>query len=275
MQTAGRRVRLCRSRKDRQRSGPEFESVRKHVSWRLGSPPATVLHIVVFVLAAVGVAALANDLATIWRIVMAIIVFAVIAVSVAPLRKWFGTPGEVIEYIGAFLGVVVIPVFALLGIDALLAHLGATPVSPAIRVIVGIVIVLVVARISLEPFWTDHEIPWPCPIAGAITFALTILPALIIGVIGQINGDGSKLSARSTVSRLDLIVLRPDPAPPTPPTTHLGSWQIDTWTGQVRGNRVVWADGRQPDLTGEADADRVLILLPPAADNAPKRWMAL
>jgi lysophospholipase L1-like esterase len=246
------------------------------MSWRLGSPPATALHIVVLVLAGIGVAALANDLATTWRIVMAVVVFAVIGVSVSPLRKWLGTPGEVIEYIGAIVGVVVIPVFALLGVDAVLAHLGATPVSPAIRVGVGIVIVLVVARISLEPFWTDHEVPWRWPIAAGTTFALTILPALIIGLIGQINGDGHKLSERSTVSRLDLIVLRSDPAPPTPPTAHLGSWQINTWTGQVIGNRIAWARGRQPELSGEADADRVLILLPPAADNdAPKRWMAL
>jgi lysophospholipase L1-like esterase len=59
-------------------------------------------------------------------------------------------------------------------------------------------------------------------------------------------------------------------------TARLGSWQIDTWTGQVKGDRIVWAGGRRPAPSAEAGADRVLILLPPASDNgASARWMAL
>src|SRR5205807_10041218 len=52
-------------------------------------------------------------------------------------------------------------------------------------------------------------------------------------------------------------------------------WRMDTWTGEVSRDRIVWAGGRRPQLSGEADADRVLILLPPAGDNsAPGRWLA-
>ncbi len=240
------------------------------------SPRAVALHVAVLLVAAAGVVALWNDLATTWRIVMAVIVTTVAGIRLLPLTRWFGRRGTIIEYIGAAIGLIVIPVFALLGIDALLAHLGTDPFSPAARLVIGFVIVLFVARVSLEPFWTDHELPHPWVLATGATLLLTVVPGLVIALIGQINGDGRTLDQRATVSRLDVIVLRSDPAPPTPPTTHLGSWRIDTWTAQVDGDRIAWAGGRQPQLSDEADTDRVLILLPPAADNAaPARWMAL
>ncbi len=242
---------------------------------RLTPPHAVAFHIVVLVIAGFGVVALWNDLATTWRIVMALIVAIVIGIRVPPLTKWFGRPGTIVEYVGAGIGLIVIPVFALLGVDSILAHLGADPVSPAARLVVGFVIVLLVARVSLEPFWTGHELPWPWAFAAGATVLLTIVPALVIGLIGQLNGDGRTLDQRATVSRLDVIVLRSGPAPSTPPSTRLGSWRIDTWTGEVSRDRIVWAGGRRPQLSGEADADRVLILLPPAGDNsAPGRWLA-
>jgi lysophospholipase L1-like esterase len=242
------------------------------------TPRALALHVVVLVVAAAGVVALWNDLATGWRIAMAVIVAAVIGIRLVPLTKKFGRPGTIIEWVGAALGLIVIPVFVLLGVDAVLAKLGADPVSPAARLIVGAVIVLFVARVSLEPFWTwtDHELPRPWVLAVGATVLLTLVPGLVIGLIGQINGDGRTLDQRPTVSQLDVIVLRSGSVPPTPSTTRLGGWRINTWTGLVDGDRIAWVGGRRPQLSGEADADRVLILLPPATDNVvPQRWMAL
>lgn len=207
---------------------------------------------------------------------MAVVVATVAGVRLLPLTAWTGGPGTIVEYVGAAIGAIIIPVFALLGIDAVLALLGADPFSPAARLGIGAAIVLLVARVSLEPFWTDHELPHPWVLAAGATVLVTVVPGLVIGLIGQINGDGRTLDERPMVSRLDVIVLRSDHVPPTPPTTHLGSWRIDTWTGRVAGDRISWAGGRRPELSGEADADRVLVLLPPTSDNtAPARWMAL
>jgi len=223
------------------------------------------------------VIALWNDLATTWRAVMAVIVGVVGAIRLLPLSRWLGRPGTIAEYAGAAIGVVVIPVFALLGIDAVLALLGVGPLlSPLARLVIGAVIVFCVARISLEPFWTDHELPHPRRLAACATVALILVPGLVIALIGQVNGDGRTLAQRAAVSHLDVVVLRADAPPAGPRTTRLGGWQIDTWTGQVRGDRIVWAGGRRPAPGGEAGADRVLVLLPPAADNdAPARWLAL
>jgi lysophospholipase L1-like esterase len=242
---------------------------------RRTSPLALVLHAAVLGLAVAGVVALWNDLAATWRLVMAVVVGVVAGVRLLPLTRWLGRPGSTVEYVGAALGLIVVPVFALLGVDAVLAGLGADPFSAAARLGIGVLIVLVVARVSLEPFWTDHELPHPWALAAAATFLVAVVPALVIGVLGQINGDGRTLDQRPTVSRLDVIVLRSDASLPAPATTQLGGWRIDTWTGRVEGDRIVWADGRRPGLSGEAGADRVLILLPPRADNgAPSRWMS-
>jgi hypothetical protein len=46
--------------RDRPWGQPEVETIGQHVRWRLGSPQATMLHIVVFVLAGSGVAAFVN-----------------------------------------------------------------------------------------------------------------------------------------------------------------------------------------------------------------------
>ena len=236
-----------------------------------------VVHAGVLLLSVVGVIALWHDLATTWRAVMAVTVGVVGAIRLLPLSSWFGRPGTIAEYAGAAIGVVVIPVFALLGIDAVLAKLGVGPfLSPLARLGIGAVIVFAVARVSLEPFWTDHELPRPRLLAASATVALILVPGLVIALIGQINGDGRTLAQRPTVSHLDVVVLRADAPPAGGHTTRLGGWQIDTWTGQVKGDRIVWAGGREPAPGREAGADRVLILLPPAADNdAPARWMAL
>jgi lysophospholipase L1-like esterase len=234
------------------------------------------LHVFVLVLVIVGVVALWSDVTAIWRMVMAVIVVAVAGVRLLPLTRWLGSTGTKIEHIGAVAGLLVVPVFALLGIDAVLALLGANLVSAGLRLLVGAVIVLLVGRISLEPFWTDHVIPHAWALAGGAVVVLLIVPTLVIALIGQLHGDEKKLDQRAVVSKLDLIVLRGDPAPHAATTSAQGNWRIHTWTGQVTGDRITWADGQEPRLDGEADADRVLLLLPPRSENgAVDRWMAL
>jgi len=235
------------------------------------------VHVGILLLSVVGVIALWHDLATRWRVVMAVTVAVVGGIRLLPLSRWFGRSGTITEYVGAAIGVIVIPVFALLGIDAVLAKVGVGPfLSPLARLGIGAVIVFAVARVSLEPFWTDHELPRPRLLAACATVALILVPGLVIALLGQINGDGHRLAQRPSVSHLDVVVLRADAPPIGDHTAQLGGWQVDTWTGQVKGDRIVWAGGRRPAPGAEAGADRVLILLPPASDNdAPARWMAL
>lgn len=236
----------------------------------------TALHVLVLFLVAAGVVALWSDVTVIWRVVMAVIVLTVAGVRLLPLTSWLGSAGTTIEHVGAVAGLLVVPVFALLGIDALLAQLDVDLVSPLWRLIVGGVIVLLVGRISLEPFWTYHEIPYAWALAGGNVVLLLVVPSLVIALIGQLNGDEKTLDQRAVVSKLDVIVLRGDPAPSAATTSAQGNWRIHTWTAQVSGDRITWADGQEPRLDGEADADRVLLLLPPQSDNgAVDRWMAL
>jgi len=235
-----------------------------------------VLHVLVLLLVAAGVVALWNDVSAIWRVLMAVIVGVVVGVRLMPLADWLGPAGTWIEYGAALAGLLVVPVFALLGIDAVLARVGVDPVSPTAGLIAGGAIVLLVGRISLEPFWTGREIPHPWRFAAGDVVALLILPSVVIGLSGQLNGDDKKLDQRAVVSTLDVIVLRADAPPNAPATSTLGEWRIRTWTGQVSGDRISWVGGRQPKLDGQADADRVLLLLPPQSDNgAVGHWMAL
>ena len=241
------------------------------------TPQGTVVHILVLLLAVAGVHALWNDLASTWRTVMVVVVGTVILVRVLPIGRLLGCPGKVVELIGALVGLVILAVFALLGIDAALADLGVGRVSPGWGLIIGGVIVWIVGRVSLEPIWTGHELRRPWLIAGVSALLLTLGPGLVIAVKGQLNGDGSTLDRRPVVSQLDVIVLRSDaPANPTSAPVPRGDWRITTWTGRVDGDRIDWADGRVPTLDGQVDADRVLLLLPPPQDNdSQARWMAL
>ena len=123
------------------------------------------------------------------------------------------------------------------------------PVAARARLGIGAAIVFAVARVSLEPFWTDHELPHPRLLAASATVALVLVPGLVIALIGQVNGDGRKLAQRPTVSHLDVVVLRAD-APPTvdrtTPPRRLADRHLDR-PGQGRPDRL----GRRPTAGAE------------------------
>jgi lysophospholipase L1-like esterase len=251
---------------------PASQSVRH---WP--TPQGAVLHLLVFVAAALGVWALWNDLAPRWRTVMWVVVATVIAIRVIPLGRWLGCPGKVIEVTGALGALVIVPIFALLAIDAGLAPL-VDRVSPRAGLIFGGIIIFIAGRIVLQPIWTGHELSRRWRLAAVNAVLLTIGPQIGIAIWGQLNGDGKTLDQRPLVTQLDVVVLRSDTvsAGEARATTRLRGWRISTWTGQVKGNQIIWAGGEPPQLNGHVDADRVLLLLPPATDNnAQARWMAL
>ena len=227
-------------------------------------------------LALAGAIVLGFDLAPLWRWIEIAIVVAVLAVRLLPLDSWLGTAGTVVEYVGVVLGLVVVPVFALLGIDWLLAQFGVGPVAPLVGLIVGGVLVLLTARVSLERVWTGHELPWPWAFAAGDVFVLLVLPSAVIAILGQINGDGTTLDQRPLVSNLDVVVLRSPGPRPASSMNGDGEWRIHVWTGTVAGRRITWAGGQEPGVAPQPGADRVLLLLPPPGDNgAARRWMKL
>jgi lysophospholipase L1-like esterase len=241
--------------------------------------PGALAHLLVFGLATLGVFALAGDLSPHWRHVMWAVVGTLVVIRVLPLGRWFGEPGETVETAGGVIAMFVVPVFVLLGVDAGLAHLGLHDrVGAGWGLLIGGVVILLAARVVLEPVWSEHEFPKPWLLAIETALLITLGPAIVIAALGQINGDGRVLAQREQVSQLDVVVLRSDAVPldEARANTTVGDWRINTWTGQVNGDRITWAGGEAPRLNGQVDADRVLLLLPPAADNgAQARWLAL
>ena len=236
-------------------------------------------HLLVFVLAALGAVALSNDLAPLWRRVMWGVVITIILIRFLPLGRRLGGSGRVVEIIFGVVALVVVPVFVLLAIDAGLAHLGFHDrVGPLVGLLIGGIILMLAGRVVLEPIWTGHEFPEPWVLAFACALILTVVPGVVIAALGQLNGDGATLDQRQQVSQLEVVVLRSDavPADEARANTPLGDWRINTWTGQVKGDQIIWAGGEPPRLNGQVNADRVLLLLPPATENdAQARWMAL
>jgi hypothetical protein len=224
-------------------------------------------------LAFAGAWALAVDLAPWPRFGTIAIVVLVVAVRILPLGDRLGPRGEAIEYVGAGLGLVVIPVFTLLGIDWLLALCGVGPTSPLVGLGVGAAIVFVVAWVSLQPLFTGHEIPHALAFASGDVVALLIAPSAAIALIGALHGDGAKLALRPVATGLDVVVLRTDPGQLARTSPNR---QIRVWTGILSGHRIRWTSGRRPAAAGRANRGRVLLLLPPsAATQEIGRWLRL
>jgi lysophospholipase L1-like esterase len=239
------------------------------------SPQATALHVVILELAIAGGIVLGKDLTPRWRLVVLAVVGLVVLIRLFPFKRRWGTPGETLEIDGAIIGLIVIPLFVLLGVDAGLALVGVHAVGPLAGFVIGFVVLCVAARVSLEPIWTGNRLPGPWLWSLGAAAHLTVLPIAAIALLGVINGDGEKLDQRQVVSSLNVVVLRSDDTSP-PPVHQPNGWRVTTWTGRVEGDAIAWDGGRAPSLDGRADADRVLLLLPPAEDNAdPDRWMRL
>ncbi|WP_028063967.1 SGNH/GDSL hydrolase family protein [Solirubrobacter soli] len=240
------------------------------------SPKWAVWHIAVFIAAVGGVIALWLDLSPVWRVVMAVVVIGVIAIRLIPLSHGNAGPLRTVENIGAFVSLIVVPVFALLGVDALLSVFFG-PVDPVVGLVVGGLIIFGAGRVVLEPVWTANELDHRWLFAAMSALALTFGPGIVIAGLGQLNGDEGTLAARPMVTQLDVIVLRPGALPSGPETSPpQGDWRVKVWTGSVSGDEITWAGGQAPELNGQADADRVLLLLPPAGDNdAQARWLKL
>jgi lysophospholipase L1-like esterase len=221
-----------------------------------------------FVLAGVGV--LLPELGVVWIVVASLVLLLVVIARVLEL------PGPLM-IVCAVLGSLVIALFALVGVDWATAELKIGRLDPIPSLIVGGVIVFLAALVSLHPLWMRTAMPFASVAAGTLALVLMLAPIGVFWVKAQIKGDGSELARREAVSELDVVALSADASTKDAASGDLHGWRVHVWSGKVEGERVQWGAGGAPPAVPRPEADRVLLLLPPARPkpNEVSRWMAL
>jgi lysophospholipase L1-like esterase len=210
-----------------------------------------------------GVAALFPQLAFIY------VAVAIVVAALLVLARLARPPSQLL-YLGLGIGALLVPIFALLGIDWAWAKVGAGRLSPVPSLLVAAAIVSAATFVYLRPWWVGEALDRPALWAAAVVAVLLLLPIVIVEAIGLINGDGVPEPKAAAVSQLDVIVLRGETAPTTDAVrANLRGWRIHAWTGAVgAGDEVRWGAEGPPPVVPEDDADRVVLLMP-GEDHAP------
>ncbi|MBN1527541.1 MAG: hypothetical protein JW895_00650 [Thermoleophilaceae bacterium] len=228
-------------------------------------PPAVLLALVV-----TGGWALLRDLDGIW-----IAVAALPLLVFAALRRAGGPP--FLRAATLALGLIAVPVFALLGVDWIWARLTDWRPDALLSLVLGGVLVGLAAWIYLHPWWVASTPRRPVVWAALLALGLVAVPPAVLWAAGALSGDESSLEQRrAVVSRLDVIVLSDGDAPPD--SAAPSGWRVSTWRGQVgEGDRIRWGPEGPPPVVPREDTDRVLLLVPTAApaDDEVERWLGL
>ncbi len=223
---------------------------------------------VLVVLVAAGLVALVNDLHARW-IVLSAVLLAVVAAG------RFGDASHRVRRLTGELGLLLVPVFALLGIDVVIAQFTDRALPPLAGLLLGAVLVFGIAYVYAKPLGEDHTIGYPYVHAIAAVLVLIVIPTALVGVSGVLRGDGEKLDRRETVSRLDVILLCACDTEVDPGPTRLKGWSVRTWTGRVSpADAISWDGGEVPPPVQRDDTDRV-VLLRPGRNANPLRWAGL
>lgn len=225
---------------------------------------------VLLLLVAAGVLALYPELAGIWALAIGFPLLLIMLLRVLP-PEW-------VVGIGVVIGALVIPVFALLGADWVIAKLEPWSPDPLVSLLLGALITGLAAWIYLRPWWVREISAHPWRWTIAIVAVLIVLPPVAFAIAGLIKGDGRALAQPvPAVSRLDVIVLREGDGPLEDDATRTQGWQVQRWVGQVAGEQIDWGEGGRPSPVPRADADRVLLLVPaqPQDEAQVTRWLAL
>ena len=191
-------------------------------------PPTVSLVLLAFV--AVGAITLVQDLDGVWILVAALplAVYAVLRSIPAP---------RAIRAIALVWGLVVIPVYALLGVDWLWAHLTSWRPDPLGSLVLGALLIGGAAWLYLRPWWVRRTPPRPLAWTVGAALILVLVPPFGFWFAGWVKGDERSLEQKaSVVSRLDVIVLTDETERPAEPAPPFG-WSISTWRGQVGEGR--------------------------------------
>jgi lysophospholipase L1-like esterase len=194
-----------------------------------------------------------------------------IAIMLGVARWRVGNP----YVVGAilFVGALLVPLFALLGFDALWALVPFLPRPlpyPLVSFLLGAALLGVAAWLYLRPWWVRKESGHPYwAAAGAVALLVAAQPVAALIIANGKKGTPLDELRPAAVSQLDVIVLRDGSD-----TAKLGrvvatrGWKVTNWVGQVSGDHVTWGEAGEPPRQPRADADRVVML---AVDGAPGR----
>jgi hypothetical protein len=234
---------------------------------RVGAALAWLAPFVLLALVLAGAYVIAREVDTVW-------ILAVVAplVFVLAVRLLAGPQPHLILRIALLVGALIIPVYALVGFDWVWAKLPLGTFEPGPGIVVGALVVAFAALTYLAPWWvpvlTARRKWWT---AGIVALMIVALPFLLFACTGKKGSvPGEQVAA---VSQLEVVVLAPDDADVEPGARDaVRGWSIKTWIGRLRPTGVEW-DGAAPPLMAGENADRVLVLMPPAEDD-PGRWIA-
>jgi lysophospholipase L1-like esterase len=218
--------------------------------------------LVLLALVAVGAIALFTDLDGKWRLLapLPLLLFMVLRCISGP---------RLVRVAAFLLGLVVIPVLALLGVDWIWAQLTEWRPDPWGSLFLGAVLIGLATWVYLRPWWTRCTPSRPLVWTIVWAMLLVLAPPFVVWLLALGEGDERTLDRKAAVvSRLDVIALSEQNATPAEPTLPLG-WSVRTWRGQItEGDRVRWDAGEQPPLVPRDDVDRVLLLM---VDGGPER----
>lgn len=175
----------------------------------------------------------------------------------------------------AGVGALLVPVFAVVGLDALWWAFTHQPIPVAlVSFVAGAVLIGFATWLYVRPWWLRNKHPYPHAVAAVTVLVLVVAQPVAAVIISALKDNGTAVSKLpdADVSRLELIVLR-DSSDKTslPRTSSNQGWAVTTWVGQVSGDQISWGTGGKPPLHPDPEADRVLLL---AVDGAPARLLA-
>jgi hypothetical protein len=240
------------------RRGPATQSGSVCKRWIVPFAPFGLL-----VLVAVGLNALRAELA----LEVFAIVFAV-ATGLAIVRWRVRGPRGVVAAV-VVLGAITVPILALLGFDALWAASTLGQPDPWISLPLGMALIVGATWLFLRPWWVREPGKHPRAATLLVLFVLAAAQPFAAWCITRNDDKGSSLGKVRpvAVSELDVIVLRKgSDRTKLDRSASIRGWKVNTWVGQVTGERVRWGEGGEPPRAGRPDADRVLLLV---VDGAP------
>ena len=209
-----------------------------------------------------GVAALAFDLTWPWIVAVALLLGLAVVARVAPVPSW-------LRIAGLAVGVIVVPVLVLLGLDAAWAELTGWRPRPWLSLGIGALVIGVAAWAYLRPLWGRRSNVIAIFCAIGVVELLVLLPPAGFWLAGVIEGSDERLrSPPSAVSNLEVVVLREDATNLDVLTANVRGWNVTPRVGRVIGDRIEWGRGGPPSVVPPADTDRVLLLLPDGGPEA-------
>lgn len=204
------------------------------------------------VFTAAGFGALLDLLSTPWRQVALVAGLALIAARVR------------FPAVARPLGLVVVPVFALLGFNFLWSYVDPVHPPPLAGLVMAALFVGWAVGVYLHPWWVVRASAHPRRWALGVVAVLVVAPPAVVAALRAAE-DEPPLPAAQPVSRLDAVLL--GPAPPEEAVVGARGWSVHVRTGRLEQRRLAWTAGVPPVFRD--GADRVVVVAPDGLPDQP------